>query len=317
MSIASTTIQALMSLFPGFSGEFPEQLKIGADNLLLQSRYSLPLLRPDEEAARALICALLAFEKAEGMVQDSMLGQIPNTHKVPLNPTQFRNLVLVFRNSLFPYDSKDDPLISTSRSPKKSSKIGISPKKNISNENVLVVSPSKTISENLLASKTPLLCDTSQINIVGGADLKEKKGKKGTKASGSRTNLKLGDPKKDQIIQLCSSLNIENPVIFAILKSYRIYNNLVKDRWGLLCGIIVVITSKARPKLINRNKQAFYNKLKHLTSMSDERLDEWVGWAARIINDQSWVKKVTDSSSNYTDIKKVSKKYSSGIGNMV
>ena len=51
--------------------------------------------------------------------------------------------------------------------------------------------------------------------------------------------------------------------------------------------------------------------------MNQEKLDEWISWSSRIINDQSWVKRVTNPRSKEANYRNKTKKYSSGIGNMV
>lgn len=65
----------------------------------------------------------------------------------------------------------------------------------------------------------------------------------------------------------------------------------MKDKWGLLCGIIVIVVSKAQPAIIEGKTQHVYSKLIFLTKVDQLRLDEWIKWAASIINDQSWIKK--------------------------
>ncbi|VVT47476.1 uncharacterized protein SAPINGB_P001730 [Magnusiomyces paraingens] len=61
----------------------------------------------------------------------------------------------------------------------------------------------------------------------------------------------------------------------------------------------------------------FSSKFPDSLKMDQLRLDEWIKWAASIINDQSWIKKVTNPNSKRIIFKKEYKKYSSGIGNMI
>jgi hypothetical protein len=103
----------------------------------------------------------------------------------------------------------------------------------------------------------------------------------------------------------------------AVAHGYRMYNNLVKDRWGLLCGLIYVITSRAQPELIgDDSRRVFEYKILQLVpeKITLEVVEEWVLWAQRIVADQTWVRKISSS-----DAKAIAKKSrtSSGIGNMI
>lgn len=313
MSNTNEAIQALSNIFPGFSSKFPDSLKSELELLLSRSKYLIPHLKPDEESARSMICALLAFEKVERRVQDVMHGQIPNAQRVSLPPSRFKTLANHFRNTLFPNEILSEPLVKLN-SPKKH-RAPNSPKKKYIPivEGVVTVSPSKTNNQPFpnsfeFSSLDNDTVSTKETNV---------KNKRVTKTSLVKGGNKASDPTKQQVVSLCVQLGIASNVTSAILKSYRIYNNLVKDKWGLLCGIIVIVVSKAQPAIIEGKTQHVYSKLIFLTKVDQLRLDEWIKWAASIINDQSWIKKVTNPNSKRIIFKKEYKKYSSGIGNMV
>lgn len=317
MSGLNAVSQSLGILFPDFSGQFPEALKKATELLILQSNNYIPHLKPDEEVARSIVCALLAFEKVEAKIQGSMNGQSPNISRVPLPPSKFQNLRALFRNKLLGVPNESIASIpSQSRSPRKPTGRNASPKKQSSGV-VLTVSPSK--SANMQYSS---ILPTPQTNPdVDGYDDGDKsapkRARRAVKPGVFKTGTRARDPTREQIIALCERLAVKKPVSLAILKGYRLYNELVKDKWGLLCGIIVVVIAKGQPNLIEKGIQAFYGTLKDLVSITDERLEEWIRWASSIINDQSWIRKVTDSSFKSSVIQKDAKKYSSGIGNMV
>lgn len=240
------------------------------------------------------------------------MGHVPNTQRAPLPPFQFKSLTNVFRSALFPNEAFPEPVTSKAKSPRKQTRK--TTRNSVSIEGVHTVSPTKRNSQTY--EPTVSFSTAEPFGQEVSSTMKGAKGKRAprsTSLKGSKSN----DPTKQQIIALCTGMKVHNAVTPAILKSYRIYNNLVKDKWGLLCGIVVIVASKAQPRLIEGNSQAFYTRLKNMTNVDQDRLDEWIRWAASIINDQSWIKKVTDPNAKGITFKKEYKKYSSGIGNMV
>lgn len=319
MNNALHTVLVLDNLFPNFGKDYPLILKNKAEELVMQSTTKIPGLKA-EETARPYLCAYLAFEALENQISEYMDGRLPEVTKIPLPAKRTKILLPLFRNKLFGYSDSTINGVRSKRSPRKQTQPNLSPKKN-NLEGVVTVSPSKPSNLNfppLLPTPAKKL-DSESSNEEDDEDdeASAKPIKKRSRISGIKTSSRAKDPARDQIITLCESLQVKKPVCLAILRGYKLYSNLVKDKWGLLCGIIVVIISKGQPQLIERGTQAFYGRLKHLVSISDDRLEEWIRWAASIINDQSWIKKVTDPSSKTSVVQKEYRKYSSGIGNMV
>lgn len=315
MSNTPHTVTILGSLFPVFGKDFPVSLRSKTEELILQSTSKIPSLKSDE-IARSYICAYLAFEVLENQIIEYMEGQFPDTSKIPLPARRIKTLLPLFRNKLFGYSDHTVNDTKTSRSPRKQTPNPFSPKKNAS-ENIIAVSPSKASSVNL-QSNFPVPPTKSEFELADDSnEISTTRSKRGPRSTGFKTSSRAKDPTRDQITTLCNSLQVKKPVSLAILRGYKLYNKLVKDKWGLLCGVIVVVISKGQPQLIERGTQAFYGRLKHLVAISDERLEEWIRWAASIITDQSWIKKVADPNSKTPVVQKEYKKYSSGIGNMV
>lgn len=285
---------ALTKLYPGQT-EFPSELRSLASSLNMKSNQLIQNLKPSEEPARFFICTLLAAEQLEV----AMNLPAPDIKQAPVAPRTFTKLLNVFRIALFPNAIQPSTPSKKTRSPRKQ------PTESPSRHSPAVT---KRTTWDAIASQadaelereTPQPSPTKKAKIVRGGP-------------------KSGDPRKSRVVEICQELGIgENPTD-AIIRSYRMYNSLVKDRWGLLCGIIVVIASKSHPRLFDKGPQGFYTKLIRIshTSMNQAKLDEWISWSSRIISDQSWVKRVTNPRSKEANYRNKYKKYSSGVGNMV
>lgn len=295
---------ALSSLYPGHTG-FSNDLISLASSLNMKSQQLVQGLKPNEEPARIFICTLLAAEQLEV----TMNLPAPNTKKAPVPPRTLTKLINMFRVELFPNT------IQPSTPSKRARKTG---------SNSRTASPIKAAA---LASQVGspqndgnyLMAIADATDRALGITSEPSTAPPTPKRKIIRGGPKSGDPRKSRVIEICREMGIaENPTD-SIIRSYKQYNSLVKDRWGLLCGIIVVIATKAHPRLVEMGTQGFYNKLIRIshTSMNQEKLDEWISWSSRIINDQSWVKRVTNPRSKEANYRIKTKKYSSGIGNMV
>lgn len=284
---------SLELLYPSFH-QFPNDIYTETSGLIMQSKQLLGVLKPTEEVARVFICTLIATEKYEVSLNLSA----PDLKKSPVPPRVLTKLIQLFRDSLRPG----------------SGIVGSSPKK----------SPRKRkIVESPRVSKPTNINVTSHQDIAKIAQSTETAIQVSTspkkKVKYTRGGPKSGDPKKSTVIQICTAMGIAPSSIEAIIKSYKQGCNLVKDRWGLLCGIIVVVARKSHPNLFDNGHKGFYNKLVRIShkSMTIEKLEEWVEWSSQIVTDQSWIKRVTDPNSIDATYKVKNKKYSSGIGNMI
>lgn len=297
MSINNRTqIQtALRNLYPQ-TESFPSELISLAAALVVRSEQLLPRLKPDEEIARIFICSLLASEQTEV----TMNLPPPDTSKSPLAPRTFKKLTVTFRSVLYPNQLQATKAATRPRKRQAAAQSPASKKRAMSGHDDLLEIANSTDETLGLSPQKPALAPTPKKKIVRGGP-------------------KSDDPRKSKVIEICRVLGIGDAPTEAIIRAYKQYNNLVKDRWGLLCGIIVVIATKANLKLIENGTQGFYNRLIRIShyGMTMEKLEEWVGWSNRIISDQSWVKRVTNPRSKEANYKNKNKRYSSGIGNMV
>lgn len=341
---------ALATLYPNHpEGTFPPDLYSLASSLNMKSNHLVQSLKPNEEPARLYICVLLAAEQLEA----TMNLPLPDTKKAPVAPRTFTKLVNLFRAALFPNSVQQQQ--QQQQLPATPTKKRGPRRRTPASSPVKVMSPMKVspVKNRLMASTPGVGTGEGEGGSMQGMDLMaianatdaslgltnenqqdqyddqqqpgDNTGNNGSKAGSPkkkkivRGGPKSDDPRKSRVIEICQVLGIADNATDAIIRSYKQYNGLVKDRWGLLCGIIVVIASKAHPRLLETGTLGFYNKLVRMShhSMNLDKLEEWVAWSERIINDQSWVKQVTNPRSKEANYRNKMKKYSSGIGNMI
>lgn len=306
--MSANQIESVTRLLYPSNPAFPPEFQNEALGLVRQSQQSVIGLKPTEEPARAYICTMLAAERYEISLN---LPQ-PDITKSTVPPRTFKKLVKLFRETLFPGSIQAS---SPMRRQKRTASTATAQKKSAQ------TTPTASAVVSPLKQRGSMVQDLAEIaNATEAAlDISSKTKITPVKRKIVRGGPKSGDPRKSRVYELCREMGISDAATEAVIRSYKQYNNLVKDRWGLLCGIIVVITVKAHPRLIEIGTQGFYNKLIRIshTSMNQEKLDEWIAWSNRIINDQSWIKRVTDPRSGEAHYRNKSKRYSSGIGNMI
>ncbi|ODQ63869.1 hypothetical protein NADFUDRAFT_83962, partial [Nadsonia fulvescens var. elongata DSM 6958] len=107
-----------------------------------------------------------------------------------------------------------------------------------------------------------------------------------------RGGIKPTDPRQAQIEMITRHLVFSKFAIDGVLYGYKQYFNLVKDRWGLLCGLIIVVAEYVQHPLLLKSENLFYSKLLRSvgTMFEHDRLDEWVIWVEKIVKDQMWIK---------------------------
>lgn len=246
--------------------EIPAKLVRTADNFVLQSRQKIVNLRPDEEAARYLICAQLAVE-----VESEAL-RLPAAKKVPapIPPKMFQNLTNVFRNSLGLFSA-------STPSPRKS--------------------PVKTPRKAIKVAE-----------------------REGSPSPRKRGGPKTSDPMSQDIEHIAAALGLSDPCLEAIVKGYKTYHNLVRERWGLLLGLTYVVISRGHPQLIrSAGKARLLHRLIMLaqgSSMTTDKLQEWIVLTETIVGEQSWIQQL-ESEDWVRPEKTKRKRLVSGIGNMV
>lgn len=279
---------ALDKVLPTMEGKVPKEVVDTAQNFCFQSRNKMAKLKPEEEPARQTVCAHLAVEKH----MEKLNLPYPSTKQAPVPSNIYKKLLEIFRKQLVPNSSQSSPGLKTPTKPK---------------------AHTEPLDSSLTATPTSL---KRKIVTTNGSPIKTSPSPSKRQRGGPKST----DPRAEDIERACEKLGIEAAALDAIAYGYRQYNNLVKDRWGLLCGLIYVIGSKAQPSLVFKQRVPFSIKVSHsVPYASEDKVEEWIQWAEKIVGDQSWVKQVTapEMISANTNNDAGLKKYSSGVGNMI
>lgn len=262
---------------------YPPELVDLASSLSLQSLQKVTSLKPEEESARYYICSYLAVEKCKS----TFALPEPSSKQAPVPPRVFSNLLARFRSAL----------LSGSPAPK-------TPTKTRTFSRSTTVTPSKSSTKS-----------TSRSNQKRSFSRSPSPSPSPVKRRGIAKDT---DPKDHDLERICDALSLNDDSTQAISRGYRLYNNLVKERWGLLCGLVYVITNKSQPELITAfTKDTFSEKLIQLARhMNMEKLEEWINWTEMIVTDQTWIRRITVEERSLAT-KSTSRKHASGIGNML
>ena len=104
-----------------------------------------------------------------------------------------------------------------------------------------------------------------------------------------RKGLRETGPGEQDIMALGEHLSLKPETVKAITHGYQLYKDLVKDQWGLVLGLAYVVTSRAEP---DQNQLAERLVASVPLPQVNDRLNEWVHWASKIVTGQTWISKV-------------------------
>jgi hypothetical protein len=105
MTTARYVTSALESVLSDYHEPLPQELVTLASNYNSQAQRKITGLKPDEEAARYMVCAHLAVEKLMSTLQLPH----PNGTRAPVPPKVYNNLVSMFRNVLIKGGDQSSP----------------------------------------------------------------------------------------------------------------------------------------------------------------------------------------------------------------
>lgn len=311
------TLRVLLSLKS--ASEVPKDLVELANSLIAQSQVKIKALKPDEQTARSIICSQLAVE--------SKGTTAPNTKAlpIPLPPRTYSNLLNVFRTALLDGSSpaSSSPAVNRRATAKRART------SDTSDSRADTAAPAS--SRRGRKRTTTIKQEGSEESDVDaepelertGSPSPSPKNKKPRKTAPRQTTSEPGvvkrrglakatDPQPQHIIAVCEALVMTEPAAQALAHAYSFYNNLVKDRWGLLAGLAFTIAKKTQESF--SAKLARTKILRSVPGINSEQLEEWVNWAGRIVVDQTWIRRITIPSERRA---KGKARYSSGVGNMI
>lgn len=277
MSSQKVIRSALETVLPTVD-DFPKELTQLTSNLYLQSKQKITGLKPDEETARMVVCAHMAVEKLINKGNKEL--PMPSSRQAPLSARAYAKLLGIFRSELLP------DFQSPVKTPKRVS---------------ILRTPTKASPQTPL---TAYITEAEPATVTPSSSIKRRGLPKST------------DPKSEDIRTMCMALGLRDEAQNAVDYGYRTYNGVVKERWGLLCGLIYVIASRAQPDFVAaKSRNSFETKVVQLahSSMNIDKMLEWIKWSERIVGDQSWVRKLISPKHR----PRQKRKPASGVGNMV
>jgi hypothetical protein len=261
MSSQKVIRSALETVLPTVD-DFPKELTQLTSNLYLQSKQKITGLKPDEETARMVVCAHMAVEKLINKGNKKL--PMPSSRQAPLSARAYAKLLGIFRSELLP------DFQSPVKTPKRVS---------------ILRTPTKASPQTPL---TTYITEAEPATVTPSSSIKRRGLPKST------------DPKSEDIRTMCMALGLSDEAQNAVDYGYRTYNGVVKERWGLLCGLIYVIFETKVVQLAH-------------SSMNIDKMLEWIKWSERIVGDQSWVRKLISPKHR----PRQKRKPASGVGNMV
>lgn len=153
MASSNLVASALKDVLPGYDGPMPQELVTLAGNYLSLAQRKISGLKPDEEAARPIVCAHLAVEK----LASSLKLPAPSGDRAPVQPKIFHRLLDMFRNVLIKGGDQTSPMkISPSKnSPRKLGDVPTTPSKTPRRIGALTPSRGGTTTPSKTPSRTP------------------------------------------------------------------------------------------------------------------------------------------------------------------
>lgn len=286
------------------SPHVPPKLAGLINSYYLQSSTSIPL-KPNQEPARAHLCSVLAVEQ----LGEKLNLPLPDTRNPPIQPNQYTKLLQQFRSVLCPsvaaaslprtpskpkrsararavsdlrvemdeYEGEDDDEfsdqyeLSDSESPRKRpplSSANVTPRK--SPRKSRSATPNR--SSPVKAAQSP----ASQVNLF----------------SGSPSKKKVSPPMPDLIDAIGVRMSLDRKTIDAVKFAHGKYLDLVKDVWGLVYGLFVVIAERAEPKVGIEHERRLVKSMGELAPRVEVDREEWINWVNKIVTGQSWIMEI-------------------------
>ncbi|KAG5362587.1 hypothetical protein CJU89_1714 [Yarrowia sp. B02] len=291
---------------------------------LMGKAQTIPM-KPNEAPARMALCTHVAIEK---LLIELKLPS-PKQSQPPVPPRTYEKLLQLFREELLgapqgpstPRKRKSpmkNPDLAPQRTPK-TPRTARQVQKDIQESGR---SDANVIGEDLVNSE-----------VIGEEDglLPEtpSKKKKSPTKSPRKTGPKQDDPQPEDIEFIAKELRFPKHALAGVLRGFDFYWALVKDRWGLLFGLLMTIAFHIQHRSFTdteATREAFKQRALQLTrrsSMPEDRVQEWITWTETILKDQMWVKILEQKSGIAPGViqrqldRQTSKSSFSGIGNMI
>lgn len=278
----------------------PLQLMSKAESLYFQSTTLLPL-KPNQEPARIHLSCVTAKE-----MLSSMPIPTPDISRPPIPPTQYKKLLNQFRAALLP----NNTVIEEPKTPRRKRTARMKP----SNFSELELGVDFDDDDNYVD------------NHLTGAEFKDQTsedenyelqfstprkrapitarfGSPSPRKSLTRSPRKgVPPPNKALIETLGLQMGIQKVTIDAVIHAYNVYIGMVKDSWGLLYGLFIVIVERVEPRLGTSNENSISKVFRTNSLPQDIDTHEWRSWCERIIAGQTWICQIAQNSEKSPDL---------------
>lgn len=307
--------------------KIPRELTTLTSTLLVKAD-KIPM-KPAEAPARMALCAHVAIEKK--VIELELPA--PKQTQPPVPPKTYEKLLQIFREELLgapsapstPRKRKSpmkNPQLATPRTPR-------TPQTTSKLQRELL--DTGRTDGNVIGED---LANSAPINGGGDDDglLPEtptKKARVSPTKGIRRGGQKAIDPQQEDIEYVAKELRFPKHATEGVVQGYNFYWSLVKDRWGLLFGLLMTIAFHIQHKSFTATEaaqEAFKLRALQLTrrsALAEERVQEWITWTESILKDQMWLKIIEQKSGIAPGViqrkldRKTSKSSFSGIGNMI
>lgn len=282
-------------------------------------------MKPAEAPARMALCAHVAIEKL--LIELKLPA--PKQTKPPVPPRTYEKLLQLFREELLgappapttPRKRKSpmkNPDLVTQRTPK-TPRTGRQVQQDIQDSGR---ADANVIGEDLVDSAA---IDGFDDGLLPDTPTKKKSPTKSPK----KVAPKKEDPQPADIEFICKELRFPKHALEGVQRGFDFYWALVRDRWGLLFGLLMTIAFHIQHKSFTdteATREAFKQRALQLTrrtALAEDRVEEWISWTETILKDQMWVKIMEQKSGIAPGViqrqldRQTSKSSFSGIGNMI
>lgn len=272
--------------------EIPPALLEEANSLYLSSRSSL-ILKPNQELARTHICCVLAGEKVPSPPAD--------ISRPPIPPAQYQKLLKQFRSALIPP--------STPKRAKRKTRADVSKYIEPEEENTRYDDDDEFELKNddlnleLNEEEADFQLDEEEEEFLTPRKVPPASNRYGSPSprKPSTRSARGVQPKIANVEELAEEIGLEEGTQLTVVHAFTLYEDLVKEKWGLVYGLLVVITDRTEPCQGTKNEWRINRVFDKVCPIIIDK-PEWRSWCERIVRNQSWLSKYAQKSENTLDL---------------
>lgn len=104
---------------------------------------------------------------------------------------------------------------------------------------------------------------------------------------------KASTPEPSDIEALAVRMGLERRTIDAVLQSFAQFCAMVKDPWGLVYGLLCIISDRAEPLVGQEHERRLIKAMGELVPMVHIDREEWINWVDKIVTGQTWIMNIS------------------------